>query len=156
MRVSPLFGTAMVMVVLGLLAIPLRELTSAGRAAEAATRAAAPTADASASASVSGVIRFRLLRAAESLELQSDHGELLWKSGPASAGETETELALPMQEGECVLRLRASFPDDGGETAVFVTVLPDGIEERSAYAIGSGEIEERLVFSWPADSHREP
>lgn len=158
MRLSPLYGTATVAVVLGLLAIPLREMTGADRPGPPPGSPASGVLPAGGEtvATTPAVVRFRLLRPAEALELESDNGDLLWKSGPAPAGETETGLDLPLGDGECVLHLRAEFPEDGTETAVFVTVLPDGLEERAAHAIGSGVVEERLAFSWPPHDHTSP
>lgn len=146
MRLSPLFGTAMVLVVLGLLAIPLQRLTGSerGRLPSAVAEATqTPT------TTTPALARLRLLREARSVELRSDEGQLLWKAENLPAGETEAEIQVEIIHDEAVLHLRAEFPDDGTDTAVFVSVFPDGLEERSAHAIGGASFEERLVFTWP-------
>jgi hypothetical protein len=148
MRLSPLFGTAIVLVVLGLLAIPLHRLTGSEPAAFA-SGAGGSTAGSMEASATPAIARIRLLRDARSIELRSDDDTLLWKAENVPAGETEAEVRLGMMEQEAVVRLRAEFADDGAETAVFVTLLPDGLEERSAHAIGRGSLSERLVFTWP-------
>lgn len=146
MRLSPLFGTAMVAVVLGLLAIPLQRLT--GSAAVAAPLPG-PAMAGQEKRATPAVVRLRLLREAVTVELSSDDANLLWRAEKVPAGETEADIPLPLVDHEAVLHLRATFPDDGTETAVFVTVMPDGYEERTSHAIGSTSIEERLAFTWP-------
>jgi hypothetical protein len=150
MRLSPLFGTAIVIAVLGLLAIPLHRLTGSQPAA-LASGAGGPSADAMRTDTTPAIARLRLLREARAIELRSDDDRLLWKAENVPAGETEAEISLGMMEGEAVVRLRGDFGDDGAETAVFVTLLPDGLEERIAHAIGETTIEERLIFTWPHD-----
>ena len=146
MRLSPLFGTAMVAVVLGLLAIPLHRLTGSPRAVAPPS---GPSPGADDARATPALARVRLLREAMSVELVSDNAVVLWKAEKVPAGETEAEIPLEIIGREAVLHLRASFADDGAETAVFVTVLPDGLEERGAHAIGGASIEERLLFTWP-------
>lgn len=154
MRPSPLFGTAIVMVVLGLLAIPLRDLTGSDRALPPAAGGAAGVSAASdVGDSTPAVARLRLLREALSIELRSDDDKLLWKAAKVSAGETEAEIPLVITDGGAVLRLCAEFAGDGAETAVFVSVFPDGLEERSAHAIGGASINDRLVYRWPNGGH---
>ena len=146
MRLSPLFGTAMVAVVLGLLAIPLHRLTGSPRAVPPPPR---PAIEGENSPATPSLARIRLLREATMLELAADNTTLLWKSENVPAGETEVDIPLEIIDSEAVLHLRATFTGDGADTAVFVTVLPDGLEERTSHAIGAGTIEERLVFTWP-------
>ena len=150
MRLSPLFGTAMVAVVLGLLAIPLHRLTGAVRGRLPETAAANPSVETA--RTTPAIARVRLLRGARSIEIHSDQNQLLWKAENVPAGETEADIPLEILHDEAVLHLQAEFSDDGAETAIFVTVLPDGLEERSAHAIGGTTIGERLVFTWPHGS----
>lgn len=148
MRLSPLFGTAIVVAVLGLLAIPLHRLTGS-EPVTLASGAGGSTAGSMETNATPAIARVRLLRDARSIELRSDGDTLLWMAENVRAGETEAEIPLEMMEQEAVVHLRAEFADDGAETAVFVTLLPDGLEERTAHAIGGGTLMERLVFTWP-------
>lgn len=151
MRLSPLFGTALVAAVLGLLAIPLHRLT--GSPPAALSPAGTAVSSSGTTQATPSVARVRLLREAVSVELHADDDRLLWKAENVPAGETEADIPLEILRDEAVLHLRAEFADDGAETAIFVTVLPDGLEERSAHAIGAAAIEERLVFTWPHAGH---
>ena len=152
MRLSPLFGTALVAAVLGLLAIPLHRLTGSPPAALPVASDSISSVG-TAKAATPAVARVRLLREAVSVALFSDDDHLLWKAENVPAGETEAEIPLEILRHEAVLHVRAEFADDCAETAIFVTVLPDGLEERNAHAIGAATIEERLVFNWPNAAH---
>ncbi len=44
--------------------------------------------------------------------------------------------------------LQADFGGAGSETAVFLTVMPDGYEDQTRYAIGTGRMEEPLRYEW--------
>ena len=46
-------------------------------------------------------------------------------------------------------RSASDFGEHPAETAVFLTIAPDGLEEQTRHAIGSGLIEEPLDFTWP-------
>jgi hypothetical protein len=55
---------------------------------------------------------------------------------------------MPMADGGLDVMLRADFGVGLAETAVFLTVMPDGYEDQTRYAIGTGLIEEPLRFTW--------
>lgn len=138
---SPLAGTAGVLAGLCLLAIPLRKLTSA------------PPAPISSSAQTSiaeipSVLRIKLLAPANRLLVKTPDGAVLLDMQQPSAGESEHDAVLPLADGGLDLVLLADFGDSQAETAVFLTVMPDGIEGQTRYATGSGSLEETLRYEW--------
>ncbi len=140
---SPLSATAGVIAGLALLAIPMRQLTSAP---PVPVPTAVPTA---ASDVVRTWVKLKLLTPAKTVTLSNPAGEVIWKLAETPAGDMETDIGIQMVEGTLDLTLHVEFGDQTGETAVFLTLLPDGLEEQTRHAIGSGSVEESLHFSWP-------
>lgn len=140
---SPLSATAGVIAGLALLAIPMRQLTSAP---PVPVPTAVPTA---ASNVVRTWLKLKLLTPAKSMTLSNPAGDVIWKLAETPAGDMENDIELQLVEGTLDLTLHVEFGDQAGETAVFLTLLPDGLEEQTRHAIGSGSIEESLHFSWP-------
>lgn len=140
---SPLSATAGVIAGLALLAIPMRQLTSA-------PPVPVPTAEPTAASNVVRTwLKLKLLTPAKSMTLSNPAGDVIWKLAETPAGDVETDIELQLVEGTLDLTLHVEFGDQAGETAVFLTLLPDGLEEQTRHAIGSGSIEESLHFSWP-------
>ena len=141
---SPLAGTAGVLAALSLLAIPLRQLTSARRplAAPAMAAAAAP-------GGIHSVLRLRLLAPATRVVVTTAAGTKLLDRCDLVAGESEHDAVLPLVAGGIDLALRADFSAGGTETAVFLTVMPDGYEDQTRFGIGRGRIDEPLRYEWP-------
>jgi hypothetical protein len=83
------------------------------------------------------------------MTLSNPAGDVIWKLAETPAGDVENDIELQLVEGTLDLTLHVEFGDQAGETAVFLTLLPDGLEEQTRHAIGSGSIEESLHFSWP-------
>jgi len=140
---SPVTGTAGVLVVLSLLAIPLRRLTStnqdpAVRVAPAATSAR----------KVHAILRCRLLVPAKRLAVTSTEGELLLEVRDVAAGESEYDVVVSFAEGGLDLTVQADFGAASAEMVVFLTVMPDGYDDQTRYAIGTGLIEESLRYEW--------
>ncbi len=140
---SPLTGTAGVLAGLCLLAVPLRKLTSAASAA----RDPAP---ARCAKEIPAVLRLKLLAPARSVRLTAGDGVVLLDLTAPSAGESGHDAVIPFAEGGLDIVLRADFGDGTSETAVFLTVLPDGYEEKTCYATGAGLLEETLRYDWPS------
>ena len=63
-------------------------------------------------------------------------------------GEEEADVQLLLLDDALELRVEADFGDESHETALFLTVLPDGIEEQTHYLIGSGSLDEILHYEW--------
>lgn len=141
---SPLAGTAGVLAGLCLIAIPLRKLTSAPPLP--AVRAAPVVVSAT---EIPAVLRIKSLAPAKRLTLKTTDGTVLLDRLAAEAGESEHDVALRFTDGELDILLHADFGDHPSETAVFLTVMPDGHEEQTRYATGSGVIEEILRYEWP-------
>lgn len=138
---SPLAGTAGVLAGLCLLAIPLRQLTSAPPAKPVAQ--AEPS-----SKQIPAVLRIKLLAPAKRLLVKTPDGAVLLDMAQPAAGESEHDAAFPIADGGIDLVLSAEFGDSPTETAVFLTVMPDGREEQTRYATGNGLLEETLHFEW--------
>lgn len=142
---SPLLGTALVALALGLLAIPLHRLTAKQDPVTGAGNSSGPP-PAAAGDSMPCILRLRALAPLRDVELLDRNGKAIFHHKQLEAGETEWETPLAWHDGEIDLQLIAEAADQ--ETAVFLTVMPDGYEERTAYAIGSGRIDEELHFEW--------
>lgn len=140
---SPLAGTAVVLAGLCLLAIPLRKLTSARPVTQVA-----PAAVVVSTRELPAVLRIRLLEPAGRIMLQEPDGTIVLAMEDAVAGESEYDVRVRLPDDEADLLLLAEFGDEASETAVFVTLMPDGYEERTTYAIGAGRLEESLRFDW--------
>jgi hypothetical protein len=138
-----LTGTAGVIAGLCLLSVPLRKLTSAPPARE--VTATAPTVSA---ATIPTVLRIKLLAPARKLSVTTHDGTVLLELLDRAVGESEHDVAVRLTDDELDLTLAAEFEAESGETAVFLTVMPDGYEEKTAYATGGGVIEESLRFEW--------
>jgi hypothetical protein len=141
---SPLVGTVGVLAALGLLAIPLRHLTSATRAqpiqVDPARPAAAPATPA--------VLRLKLLTPARTMRVDTEDGVTLLDLTDVPAGESEHDARLPLHDGNLDLSLEVDFGDDALDTAVFLTVMPDAYEEQTRYVIGRGKLDEPLRYDW--------
>jgi hypothetical protein len=139
---SPLAGTAAVIAGLALLAVPLMKLTSD-------TPPAAPPAAAVASLTeIPAVLRVRLLGAAERVTVKTAAGKVLLDETDLPAGESEHDAVIPFDGRNAELTLHADFSGSSTDTAVFLTVMPDGYEDQTRFAIGGGAVEESLHFEW--------
>lgn len=139
---SPLTGTVGVLAGLGFLSIPLRELTSRPAKPEVVVKEEA------AAESVSAVLRLKLLAPAKRVTVEDAKGAKVIDVSNSPAGETEHEAQVLLDGGHADLTLSVDFND--AESAVFLTVMPDGREDQTRYLIGSGETSETLTFTWPA------
>lgn len=140
---SPLTGTAGVLVALSLLAIPLRKLTSDTPVPAARTVPAVVSLT-----EIPAVLRLKLLTPASRITLKTADGKVLLAQEALAAGESEHDAVIPFGGQVAELTLTADFGDAGSESAVFLTVMPDGFEDQTRYAIGSGVIEETLRYDW--------
>lgn len=138
---SPLAGTAGVLAGLCLLAIPLRKLTSAPPAQPAVLTE-------NSAEEIPAVLRVKLLAPAKRLLVKTPDGAVLLDIPQPPAGESEHDAVLHLDDDGLDLVLSADFGDMPSETAVFLTVLPDGHEEQTRYATGSGLLEETLRYEW--------
>jgi hypothetical protein len=138
---SPLAGTAGVLAGLCLIAIPLRKLTSAPPVSRSASLEVS-------AAGTPSVLRIKLLAPAKRLFIKTPDGVVLLDMQQPSSGEYEHDAVLPIADSGLDLSLSADFGDSQAETAVFITVLPDGREEQTRYATGSGLLEETLSYNW--------
>jgi len=148
---SPLAATVVVCATLGGLAIPLRKLTTDRIVL------AVPVAEVKAAHGhhahdhvheFRGVLRVRLLADAAAFRVGTTDGTVLWDAGALEAGEHEADVDLLLIDDALELLVEADFADGEGDTALFLTVLPDGVEEVTHYAIGSGHVEEVLHYAW--------
>jgi hypothetical protein len=140
---SPLIATAGVLAGLGLLAIPLHRLTSAPPAPPLAVSAP------SAAATTPALLRLKLLAPAALIRLKTEAGDTLLELTHVPAGESEHDSLLPLHDGQLELSLEAELDASPADTAVFLTVMPDGHEEQTRYVIGTGTLTEPLRYAWP-------
>lgn len=140
---SPLLATIVVLAGLCLLAVPLHRLTSATPAPAPAVAAVVERAE------LPAVLRVKLLAPAREFRVETPDGRVLVEAAPLPAGESERDVVVALDHGVLDLTLRATFADDAAETAVFVTLLPDGHDEQTRFATGAGLIGETLHFEWP-------
>ena len=137
---SPLAATAVVLAALALLAIPLRGLT--GRKQEAPSAAIPVQTD----RTMPAVLRVKALDPLERFAIRTTEGRTLLEAGTMPAGESEHDAEIRLEQGVCELVLTAEAGE--GETAVFLTVMPDGFPDETRYATGSGALDETLRFEW--------
>lgn len=141
---SPLAGTAGVIAGLCLISIPLRKLTSAPP-----VPAVMPGEPVVSGEAIPAVLRVQLLAPARFLRLETTNGETLLDKKNLEAGVSEHDVTLRFTDGEIDIILLADFGDHASETAVFLTVMPDGREQQIRYATGDGVMEETLRYEWP-------
>ena len=144
---TPLAGTAFVLAGIGMIAIPLQRLTSESKLQ---ALVAAPTSSIADEKTLRAVLRLRLLDAAKRVVVSDASGAVLWEIAEASSGETEHDVGIKLSGHELELGLRVEFADGTNESAAFLTVMPDGHEEKTAYVIGSGQVDETLRYEWHA------
>jgi hypothetical protein len=137
-------GTVLVLGGLCLIAIPMRRLTSDG-----AALAAIPAAAVAHSEDVGAVIRLRLLAPANHVRVVDEDGRVLLDARDLPAGESEHDAKLRLAGEETDLIMTVEMADAQIETAVFLTVMPDGREDQTRHIIGEGLMEETLHFAWP-------
>lgn len=140
---SPLAATAGVLTGMALLALPLRQLTSTSPQAGQPIALAPDTRNI-----VPAWLTLKLLASAKSVSLKTPDGKSVWQLHETPAGDVETRLDLPLDSGGIDLTLSADFNDTTTETAMFLTIAPDGLEEQTRHAIGTGHLERSLGFSW--------
>ncbi len=141
---SPLVGTVGVLAALGLLAIPLRHLTSATPAHPLPAAPSRPTA----ADTTPALLRLKLLTPARSIRVHTENGETLLDLTNIAAGESEHDASLPLHDANLELLLEADLGDNPSDTAVFLTIMPDAYEEQTRYVIGSGKLDEPLHYDW--------
>lgn len=146
---SPLVATAVVCAILTALAIPLRRLTTDRVAVETpVTSVESASTHHGHTHAFPGMLRLRLLAPAESVEVTTTDGTVLWSARRLNAGEHEMNTDFLLIDDALELLVTATFDHAAGDTALFLTVLPDGVHEQTHYAIGSGRIDEILFFEW--------
>lgn len=141
---SPLAGTAGVLTALGLLAIPLRHLTSSAPAPLARTSAA----QAPIHGLTSAVLRLKLLTPSRFVRVKNEEGRILLDLTNVPAGESEHHADIPLIDGKLDLLLEADLGPGAADTAVFLTIMPDAYEEQTRYVIGIGTLDEPLRYDW--------
>ncbi len=140
---SPLAATAGVTLGMTLIAIPLRHLTSGAAAA------APQTPSVNTQVLTPAWISLRLLAPVKSATLQTNKGEVIWKLEASPAGEIEIRKALPLAKHRLELILQVEWTEPSAESAAFLSIAPDGLEQSTRYLIGSNTARELLTFTWP-------
>lgn len=141
---TPLLGTALVLLALAVVAVPLHRLTAHGGGAMRTGAPAAPVEPAT--APTHAVLRIRTLDGLRDIRITDSRDQVIHQADAMDAGETESDVNILLEKGSADVHLSARAGEK--DTAVFLTLLPDGREERTAYAIGSGTLDETLHFQW--------
>lgn len=137
-----------VCIALAALAIPLRSLT-VNRAPSAPTRSQMAIDPAIDQNSITTRIHLKLLAPAASFELSDVGGHVLWQTNHLPAGDHSHTIMMPLPpDGYWECFVTADFLDLASETALFITLTPDGMDEQSRFAIGTNRIDEVLDFQW--------
>ncbi len=148
MRGSP--PLQLLIVTLGLLAFawPLRRLT-----AERPVQAAAPVAPAGAAvrpgtSAVHATLFVRFAHRPEKVEVLDAHGSL-WKAEQPEVSPVEVPLQVVVENDAAELTVRAQWPAGTPETALGLTLEPDGRESRET-TVWSAEtgLERIVLFQW--------
>jgi hypothetical protein len=137
---SPLTATAGVMAGLALIALPMLRLTSAAPEPP-------PVAIADDAAHANAVLRLHTLVPLREIVIADAAGGTLLRLQDTPAGESEHDVALEIIHGGLDLELAVAGATV--ETAVFVTLMPDGREELTRHSIGSGDFHDILRYDWP-------
>lgn len=140
---SPLVATFSVLFTLGVLAVPLKRLTSQDRPQP--VKMARETTKTSLTATW---VQVKWLAEVADLRLATLDGRVLWEIGESGAGQADFPAELPIVDGGLELRLSANFVGDL-ESAVFISLAPDHLEERSAHLLGMNEVTGVVSFEWP-------
>lgn len=142
---SPLLGTVAVAVALTLIAIPLRRVTSA------AEDVAGVQLQVESAESGKVWVSLKLLAGAQRVVLRSlpPASEILWELEDVAAGEYEEEILIERVDGVIDVDVAVYGSRVVGETAVFLTVMPDALPDRAAYLVGDGDFGGVLSFEWP-------
>jgi hypothetical protein len=141
---SPLAGMGFVLAAIGVIALPLHRLTSSSKIQVPVESSSAVTDN----ETLPAVLRLRLLDAAKRVMVSDASGAVLWGLADVAPGEFEHDVEIKLSGHELELILRLEFADGGNESAAFLTVMPDTFEDRTAYLIGSGQVEKTLRYEW--------
>ncbi|MEJ6580274.1 MAG: hypothetical protein QNL33_20195 [Akkermansiaceae bacterium] len=88
-----------------------------------------------------------LIRAAHRFtEVKITIGEASWSFAP---DEDHKEIYFPLADsGDLLLAVKATWPENIPESAIFIEFTPDELENRSHTVWGFGEITEEIEFHW--------
>jgi hypothetical protein len=137
---SPLTATAGVMAGLALIALPMLRLTSGAPVPP-------PVAMTDDAVQTNAVLRLHTLVPLSEIVIADAAGGALLRLQDTPAGESEHDVALEIIHGGLDIELAVAGATV--ETAVFVTLMPDGREELTRHSIGSGDFQDMLRFDWP-------
>ena len=142
---SPLAGTAAVLAGLAVLAVPLHRLTSAPPVV------ATPVVEVTDGclSTTQTVLRLKLLAPARKVTVGQPGGVPLLDLTDIPAGISEHDVVLILDHGVCELELSADFGGAAVETAVFLTAMPDGLDEKTLFTTVTGLVRYILRFEFP-------
>jgi hypothetical protein len=144
--ISPLRATMVAALLLAAAAVPLAKLTGRAEAPQPSAEPSIPR-----TGSLPCVLRLRTFDPLENLSLRAADGTLLFSTSTLPPGETEHDITLPIIDQEAALHLRAHAGSK--DTAVSVTLLPDGLEDKTLWLDGTGGVDGTLRFDWnPPDT----
>lgn len=137
MRGFPLINTAVILVALGLILIPMIKLTSAPPKVTPRK-----SIDDTPSDTIPVEIEVRHAHQPEQLSI-SHLGKEIWTIG----SDSETQLVIPEEGVDLLVQVR--WPEGTPESAVEISLAPQAMASLSRNLWGKGDLEEILTFVWP-------
>lgn len=146
---SPLTGTAAVLAGMALLAIPLHQLTSptAANLTEKPGTSPAPE-PAQPATTTPAVLRLKLLAPAPRIHLSTPAGLTLLSLENVPAGESEHDIQLPIDDLSTELTIDATLAPGPPETALFLTLIPDNLPEKTTFLTGNDHLTDTQKVDW--------
>lgn len=138
---SPLLGVVLVLALLLVMLIPLRRITAEK------SLVTPPVAIEKSQAVTPAVLRVKCLQSTKNITLKDANGKIIWHQDALASGEYEYDISLELLENKILLESSATFTADA-ESAVFFTLLPSGLAEKTSYLVGKGECIDSIEFSW--------
>ena len=146
---SPLTGTAAVLTGMALLAIPLHQLTSKPAANLTTTPAATPASEPThPAATTPTVLRLKLLAPAPRIHLSTPAGLTLLALENVPAGESEHDIQLPIDDLSAEFTINATLAPGPPETALFLTLIPDNLPEKTTFLTGNNQLTDTQEVDW--------
>ena len=140
MTSSPIFSTLVPLVPLAAMAWPLHRVINQ----EPPALEPEPIEESPAGAPIQATLNIRSAHPFSEFTITA--GEASWNFSP---DDTFKEVLVSLEEnGELYLAASATWPEETPETAIFIELMPDGLETRSHTLWGSGEITEEITFQW--------
>lgn len=143
MRGFPLINTAVILLALGLILLPLAHLTSSKVEAPPSLPAESQPVEAAIPVTISA----RFAHAPTRLTL-THLGRVIWQADSSAAVAEGCELLLDIPREGIDLLVHVVWPENTPESALELSLEPTALAGRSQILWGEGEVEDVLTFTW--------